>query len=190
YHCTLLRVARIPHWVNARPRESIGSQYRITVSGHSIGSTSRKEKMREMTKALLVLLIFAAGFLTATCIQRSPPAAVAQDAPSCTKKSGDVDGDDQLQLNDAVYILSYLFLGSKPLPLPFCSTPECPPCPPGLLPASAQEKCYDEDGQEIPCDSAGSPGQDAFFKSGCSNEDRVVDNGDGTASDKCTGLMW
>jgi hypothetical protein len=58
------------------------------------------------------------------------------------------------------------------------------------LPATGQTKCYDNVGAEIPCDDPNYPGQDGFYQAGCPTEGRFVDNGDGTVTDTCTGLMW
>jgi hypothetical protein len=57
------------------------------------------------------------------------------------------------------------------------------------LPATCQTKCYAV-GTEIDCVSADFPGQDGFYQAGCPTEGRFVDNGDGTITDTCTGLMW
>jgi hypothetical protein len=62
-----------------------------------------------------------------------------------------------------------------------------------LLPSTGQTKCYDSaplSGDEIDCASTDFPGQDGSYQSGCPNEGRFVDNGDGTVTDTCTGLMW
>ena len=58
---------------------------------------------------------------------------------------------------------------------------------PGCLPDTGQDKCYDLDGNEIVCGS-GYPGQDAEYATGCGPS--YTDNGDGTVTDECTGLMW
>ncbi|MBI4602372.1 MAG: DUF1566 domain-containing protein [Planctomycetes bacterium] len=58
------------------------------------------------------------------------------------------------------------------------------------LPDTGQTKCYDENDAESPCDSATCQGQDGFYATGCPAEARFVDNGDGTVTDNCTGLMW
>jgi hypothetical protein len=63
-------------------------------------------------------------------------------------------------------------------------------CPPALPPATGQTKCYDLAGREIACDDADYPGQDGFYRAGCPSEGRFVDHGDGTVTDRCTGLMW
>jgi hypothetical protein len=42
----------------------------------------------------------------------------------------------------------------------------------------------------IHCGSDAWPGQDAFSAAGCRSHRRFVDNGDGTVTDDCTGLMW
>jgi uncharacterized membrane protein len=58
------------------------------------------------------------------------------------------------------------------------------------LPATGQTKCYGVAGSGIDCQSADFPGQDGFYQSGCPIDGRYKDNGDGTVSDLCTGLMW
>jgi uncharacterized protein DUF1566 len=58
------------------------------------------------------------------------------------------------------------------------------------LPATGQTKCYDLNGEVINCASTVYPGQDGRYKAGCPAEGRFKDNGDGTVSDTCTGLMW
>jgi len=58
------------------------------------------------------------------------------------------------------------------------------------LPATGQTKCYDFKGRVINRGSADYPGQDGFYQAGCSSAGRFTDNGDGTVTDKCTGLMW
>ncbi len=60
------------------------------------------------------------------------------------------------------------------------------------LPATAQTKCYESDGvgtDEIPC--AGT-GQDGEYQKGVAWDPaaRFTDNGDGTVTDKLTGLVW
>ncbi len=58
------------------------------------------------------------------------------------------------------------------------------------LPSTGQTLCYDDEGKEIPCYSKGFPGQDGFYQSGYPIKERFIDNGDGTVTDKFTGLMW
>ena len=56
------------------------------------------------------------------------------------------------------------------------------------LPQTGQTKCYDSDGKVIPC--AGT-GQDGELQVGVASPNpRFVDNGDGTITDKLTGLIW
>ena len=59
-----------------------------------------------------------------------------------------------------------------------------------VLPATGQSRCFDDETNVIACDSAEWPGQDAFHGQGCPVEGRFFDNGDGTVTDNCTGLMW
>jgi hypothetical protein len=105
------------------------------------------------------------------------------------KGNGDVNGDGAIDLSDAVYTLSWLFTGG-PAPVAI----ECPPPgSKGALPATGQTKCYENVGgviTEVPCDQAACQGQDGQYAAGCPNEGRFVDNGEGTVTDTCTGLMW
>ncbi len=105
-----------------------------------------------------------------------------------TKQNGDVNADGAIDLTDAVYTLNYLFSGGPP-PAPLA------PCPAAsALPDSGQSKCYglveNLGWYEVPCDQATCAGQDGAYTTGCPNEDRFEDNGDGTVTDGCTGLMW
>jgi hypothetical protein len=103
--------------------------------------------------------------------------------------NGDVNGDGNINIADAVALLNWLFLGG----------PEPVACPAGSgpsgLPDTGQSVCYGFDesqGQrvEVPCAQAACPGQDGAYATGCPYEGRFVDNGDGTVTDNCTGLMW
>jgi hypothetical protein len=121
-----------------------------------------------------------------------PVVVSAQGKPS---GNGDVNGSGDIDIADAVYLLSYLFAnGESPeaIECPECPACDscCPPCPPPSLPATGQTKCYGTLGAEILCDDPDWPGQDGFYQKGCPREARFVDNGDGTVTDNCTGLMW
>ncbi|MBN1420395.1 MAG: DUF1566 domain-containing protein, partial [Planctomycetes bacterium] len=123
----------------------------------------------------------AVGLGLAVAILSPWKAATAQGDRIYTKP-GDVDGDGSLTIGDAVFLLNFLF----------ASGPEPAACPPGggMLPAPGQRHCYDGVGNIIFCASADYPGQDGFYGAGCPNEGRFVDNGDGTVTDTCTGLIW
>jgi hypothetical protein len=138
--------------------------------------------------------------------------------------NGDVNGDGDLDITDAIYILNYKFIGG-PAPVPYdnpvlteriaqleadltAKTTLLEECSSGLstvqadlvtcqanlgkygLPATGQTKCSNSIGDVISCPSVGAPGQDAFYKAGCPTEGRFVDQGDGTVTDTCTGLVW
>ena len=134
-----------------------------------------------MRKLLIALLLLIAALLAGRLWQEMP--VNAQAAPVATE-NGDVNGDGGHDLSDAVYLLNWLFLGGpEPVPL-------LPEKATSGLPATGQTTCFDQQGNEIPCDSATCPGQDGFYATGCSSEGRFVDNGDGTVTDNCTGLMW
>ena len=82
-------------------------------------------------------------------------------------RNGDVNGSDPVtvDMSDAVYILQWLFSGGPP-PKPFLS-----------LPATGHNQIV-------------YAGDDATYQAGCPSAGRFVDNGDGTVTDNCTGLMW
>ena len=134
-----------------------------------------------MYKAGVVLLVFVLGILVDRLFQQKVPVAQAGvdgSPPPCQ----DINGDGMSDLADAIYFLQWLFQGG----------PE-PACPAGNglvgLPDTGQTKCYAA-GAEIPCDRATCRGQDGSYATGCPSEGRFTDNGDGTVTDQCTGLMW
>src|SRR5262245_58960470 len=96
-------------------------------------------------------------------------------------RNGDVNGDGEIDLSDAVYLVSHLFLGgSAPVP-----------CRTALgLPQTGQSSCFARDGTEVSCEDARCPGQDGFYAAGRPAEGRFIDNLDGTVTDTCTGLQW
>ncbi len=104
----------------------------------------------------------------------------------CAAKNGDVNADGKVDLSDAVTILGHLFLGNPTELVGLCAGP---PAASGL-PDTGQSKCYDASGAEISCESATCSGQDGSYATGCPREGRFTDNGDGTVTDHCTGLMW
>jgi hypothetical protein len=119
--------------------------------------------------------------------------ALAGEGPRTDPRSagnGDVNGDRAIDISDASYLLGWLFLGG----------PEPVACPEEDsrflgLPDTGQTTCYDynafQDSWALgPCDSSAWPSQDGLYATGCSSRDRFVDNGDGTVTDTCTGLMW
>lgn len=137
-----------------------------------------------MKKVILLFAIFALGIVVDRIVLTVPTAAQAV-VEKCSSQNGDVNGDESVDLSDAVAILGNLFLGNPAELLPLCKPPT-----PTLLPATGQRICYDASGAEVQCDSELCPGQDGFYLAGCVSEGRFVDNGDGTVSDMCTGLMW
>ena len=58
---------------------------------------------------------------------------------------------------------------------------------PSPVPQTGQTGCWDASGSPIGC--AGT-GQDGEYQYGVSVDPRLTDNGDGTVSDKLTGLIW
>jgi hypothetical protein len=104
----------------------------------------------------------------------------------CATSSGDVNGDgDTGGVTDALALLTHNFFGDPPELAPLCARVSS-----AGLPDTGQTKCFDSSGVEIPCDSGFCPDQDGLHATGCPFENRFVDNGDGTVTDNCTGLMW
>ena len=80
-----------------------------------------------------------------------------------------------------------------------CADSDCTathPEDPSLLPDTGQTSCFTSTGRyrdciESTCTGTAPPGQDGFYKTGCASDGtRFTDNGDGTVTDNCTGLMW
>jgi len=95
-------------------------------------------------------------------------------------QNGDCNGDGLINIADAICILNYLFNGGdSPQPIDCYG-----------LPATGQTECYDNLGNTVTCASPMCPGQDGAYLAGCPNQNRFSDNGDGTVTDSCTGLMW
>ena len=139
---------------------------------------------------MLVCLSGGVPWVNAACDQGGPCPPDKPDCPGACG-NGDVDGNGDIAIQDAIYILIHLFKFGPP-PVAF----ECPACNsccgPATLTATGQTTCYSDGAlaNEIPCDSQDYPGQDGFYQAGCPMLGRFVDNGDGTVTDNCTGLMW
>ena len=107
----------------------------------------------------------------------------------CAAVNGDVNADGSVDISDAVTILSNLFLGDPAQLVPLCKAQG-----PSGLPDTGQSVCsgfFEGQGWvTIPCAEATCPGQDGAYATGCPPEGRFIDNGDGTVTDTCTGLMW
>jgi len=133
-----------------------------------------------MKKLLVVSLALNISMLAALSWKE----LVAHGASGGPAGNGDVNGDGTIDVGDAVYTLTWLFLGGEaPVKI------ECAPMP-GRLPPTGQLKCYGSGGGTIDCGNALYPGQDAAYRAGCPAGGRFVDNGDGTVTDTCTGLVW
>ena len=131
------------------------------------------------SRILLAVVCIAVGFALNSLVMS--PGTVGADGPS---GNGDCDGDGKIRIDDAVYLLYYLFK-SGPAPVAIESNG-------GRLPATGQTRCYMavNPWEETDCGSEEHPGQDGFHQAGCPTEGRFVDNGDGMVTDNCTGLMW
>ncbi len=148
-----------------------------------------------MRKVVIVVVgVFGLGVVVGGLIQKEAPGAAAAEGggagaegvASATTACGDVNGNGTVDISDPIYLLNWLFSGG-----------ENPRCRTGPLPATGQTNCYDNavppktDPLPVcppPCQPFG--GQDGFYQAGCPSAGRFVDNGDGTVSDTCTGLMW
>ena len=134
--------------------------------------------MGKIQRILRALPIAAAGFLGGLAVRDGPALAVGG------VKSGDINGDGNVDVSDAVSLINWLFLaGPEPVPI------QCPDSPPSL-PATGQTSCSDAGGAPAECAGPECPGQDGSYRSGCPAEGRFSDNGDGTVTDRCTGLTW
>jgi len=119
----------------------------------------------------------------------APAVVSAQGTPS---GNGDVNGSGAIDIADAVYLLSFLF-AQGPAPREILDCPACNSCcgtGTAGVPDTGQTLCYDAMGTMIDCNDESWPGQDGFYESGCPQAGRFADNGDGTVTDTCTGLMW
>ena len=126
--------------------------------------------MKNSCTVLLVALAFLAGRFS-----HEPPADAQEGEGDSTPSCGDLNGDGSIDISDGVYLISNLFLGG-----------------PGLLCPKPTKLGLPDTGQTT-CDctnEAACSGQDGTHQRGCSNDGRFVDNGDGTVTDNCTGLMW
>jgi len=135
-----------------------------------------------MRRFLVLALFLNASLLALRAWQELPVAHGGLLASG----NGDTNGDQAIDLSDAVYLLTWLFQdGPAPVPCPREG---------GVsgLPDSGETLCYDRRGNVVPCDGDGAlcRGQDALYPTGCSSEGRFVENGDGTLTDTCTGLVW
>jgi len=144
-----------------------------------------------MRKSLVLLLAVSVGVVLGHIIDGVPRKAEAGAGRGggdavCTGKNGDVNADGEVNISDSITILGYLFLGNPTELAPLCATP---PGPTGL-PDTGQTACYNDTGDVVDCATSICAGQDGFYSTGCSKEGRFSDNGDGTVTDHCTGLMW
>jgi hypothetical protein len=127
-----------------------------------------------------MFLIMSAVVVDADCTDDP-----CRNPPCC---NGDVTGKGEIDIADAIYLLSYLFAGG-PEPVQI----ECPVSRSGGLPDPGRMKWHvgGSPWSEIDCASEEYPGQDGFYQKGCPMEGRrFVDNEDGTVTDNCTGLTW
>ncbi len=89
-----------------------------------------------------------------------------------------------LHQKDSILLLTVITAVSQA----FVAPPIVAAAAPGLLPATGQQTCWDEIANAVECDGTG---QDGELRKGAKWPiPRFVDNGDGTVTDKLTGLIW
>jgi len=162
-----------------------------------------------MRRGLSFAQVLGVAVVAGWCLAQSLP-PIFTEMPACAagaagqggvtvSGNGDVNGDNGLDLSDAVYLLSFLFQGGEP-PM------DCPGGAPGAgggaapspLPATNPEFCYDGLAQAACVAGLGTlpdgvtcGGDDLFYDAGCPLAGRFDDSaGDGTVKDNCTNLMW
>jgi hypothetical protein len=144
-----------------------------------------------MKKRLLLALPVTLAFVLGR-YWRDLPAGAAEGggAGGAVAGNGDVNGSGALDIADAVYLLSFLFLGG-PAPAP------CSPRGAGLgLPDTGQTQCVVCSGQ--PCQGLLQVflfSQDASLVTGCPNDANrftvtANPNSEDIVTDNCTGLQW
>lgn len=140
--------------------------------------------MRSKLLLAVVCLAVGSGF-TALFTSTSMVGADCPGEPGTVCGNGDVNGDGLLDISDVLYLARYLFTEGREIAAVSCAS-GC------ALPATGQTTCYIgvQPWDEIDCASVEFPGQDGSYRAGCPTEGRFVDNGDGTVTDNCTGLMW
>ena len=170
---------------------------------------------RDLSDAIYLLAwLFQGGLIPAPFCTEPGPKELG-----CAREKGNTNGDEARDLSDVVWLLAFLFQGG-PEPVPICggggvetvcddnldndedgdtdcADSDCSVAPnclgaTGVLPDTNQTACQDENGEVIDCANVGAcAGQDSLTDNGCANdENRFVDNGDGTVLDTCTGLLW
>jgi len=159
-----------------------------------------------MRKRLSLCLLVAGSFLAGALYVGIPVGAGPVDQPS----TGDTNGDGLVDMSDAIYLLSHLFNGGPP-PAACADSPELVERVEQLesgfeaLVATMGEKldriavATEANGRALEMVAAATQGTNEALSGGVSvvvsepcedRADQFVDNGDGTVTDICTGLMW
>lgn len=134
--------------------------------------------MKKLLAGVLVGFVLGVAFLGSVLY-------VSAVSPPTATKNGDTNGDGNIDISDAVHLLSFLFTGGAEI-----AQIDCPStAPTNFFVATGQTQCLGEAGV-VDCSIPKARGQDAAFKLGCPFEGRFTDNTDGTITDHCTGLMW
>ena len=134
--------------------------------------------MQLMRQAVLMcaLLFGAVGILAVMALRSVPVQSVVRKAAS---SNGDVNCDGSLSISDPVYLLNYLFSGgTEP-----CAIAQADPACCTQVTAALEE---------IAALARGSGASTALLAgTPCTAPvNRMIENGDGTVTDTCTGLVW
>lgn len=134
--------------------------------------------MKKLLAGVLVGFVLGLAFLGSVLY-------VSAVSPPTATKNGDTNGDGNIDISDAVHLLSFLFTGGAAI-----AEIQCPaPVAPSFFVATGQNKCLGDAGI-VDCSIPKARGQDGSYQRGCPFQDRFTDNGDGTITDNCTALMW
>jgi len=104
--------------------------------------------------------------------------------------NGDVNCNSVVDISDAIFIINWLFLGTNDGPCPLADPPELTSCRQELT--ECEDELSDALGELASERQLGLECRDilACVQSDLAPVERFVDNGNGTVTDSCTGLMW
>ncbi len=146
-----------------------------------------------MRKLVVIGLVLCVGIFVGIGSRGIQPNARAAGGGGLASRNGDTNGDGEIDLTDAVYLLAWLFQGG-PEPVANADSPEVL----GRI-AALEEKAVKIEALErglsrfdgVLAGLSGLQGRVEQIERPCREKpDRFIDNQDGTVSDTCTGLMW
>ena len=145
--------------------------------------------MKKLIAVALIANVILISFNTWEQVPRAAEAGGVDNA--CTDDptlySMDSNGDGSVDITDSLHLLVWMFRG---VPQPQVCLGNGPAASSSGLPDTGLATCYDQSGNVVDCASDPCAGQDGRYATGCSSVGRFVDDGDGTVTDNCTGLMW